>query len=223
MMNSSLLISSPHISALDVNQIFDQKHTVLYAETTRDALDLIAEKRFSLLIMNASPTSSPMAVSDCKSLRMASPQSALIVTAFDPPIEFQEEILEAGADDFVEMPCPVSKLKTRIESALRLVTHDSRSVLRAGDLELDAAAGTVRKGPREIHLFPMEFKLLEFFMNHPNQVFTSNALWQRVWHGHGSSADTVRTHIKTLRKKIDTPQVPSLIKTEYRGGYKLIS
>jgi two-component system phosphate regulon response regulator PhoB len=70
-------------------------------------------------------------------------------------------------------------------------------------------------------LHPMEFKLLQFLLSHPNQVFNAHALFQRVWQKDlGLTEDTVRTHIRTLRQKIDTKNCPSVIVTVRGHGYK---
>jgi len=73
-----------------------------------------------------------------------------------------------------------------------------------------------------VALLPKEFALLEFFLRHPNQVFSPEALLDRVWSAESeASPDTIRVHITKLRGKIDTEGQPSMIKTLHRQGYKL--
>jgi DNA-binding response OmpR family regulator len=220
-MSNLLVVSNEYIKDYDLSWLLDYEHNVMGARSTQDAMQLITERDFAVVILGASRADGTSA-SNCAHLRTAASTSALIVTATEATIEFEESMFAAGADDFLEIPCEPSKLKTHIHSALRLVTTEKRTTLRAGDIELDTAACTVKKAGELVHLFPLEYKLLEFFVGHPNQVFTSEALSQRVWHKDGAS-DTLRTHIKTLRKKITKPGCPSMIKTEYRRGYKLVT
>jgi len=71
-------------------------------------------------------------------------------------------------------------------------------------------------------LLPKEFSLLELFLRYPNQVFSGDALLERIWASESSaSVDTVRTYIKTLRKKIDVQGAVSLIRTVHGVGYCL--
>lgn len=98
------------------------------------------------------------------------------------------------------------------------------NLLQAGTITLNVNESIVIRNGDEIHLHPMEFNLLEFLLRHPNQVFTARTLHERVWRGQvnrASSSDTVRTHIKTLRKKIDIPGTKSLITSVQGRGYKL--
>ena len=95
------------------------------------------------------------------------------------------------------------------------------SVLTAKDLVLDAASSTVTKNGRELQLFPKEFSILEFFMRHPNQVFSAVQLLNHVWPSFSdSSPDSVRPYITRIRAKIDTEGQPSFIRTVHGLGYK---
>ena len=94
--------------------------------------------------------------------------------------------------------------------------------LKAADIELDPGQVKVFKANQEIHLLPKEFALLELFLRYPTQVFSAESLLDRVWNTDSSaSLDTVRTYIKTLRKKIDTNPKDSLIRTVHGVGYSL--
>jgi len=69
----------------------------------------------------------------------------------------------------------------------------------------------------------MVAKLLEFFMRHPGQFFTAEALLERVWHDETvTQMETVRAHIKLLRRSVDVPGAPSHIQTERHRGYRLM-
>ncbi len=113
--------------------------------------------------------------------------------------------LSTGADDYVVKPFSIPELIARISALLRrsspqLVT----SVLRAGDLELDRTSHRVRRGGREVHLGPTEYRLLEYLMRHPGRVYSREQLLDGVW-GNDVYVDerTVDVHVGRLRKAIN--------------------
>ncbi len=96
-------------------------------------------------------------------------------------------------------------------------------VLRAGNITIDPATGTAWRDDQELKLRPMVQKLLEFLLRHPGQFFTAEALLQRVWHDDSlASLDTVRAHVKLLRRSVDLPGEPSIVQTERNRGYRLV-
>lgn len=132
-----------------------------------------------------------------------------------------QEGLDAGADAYVVQPFKLSDLAAQIRALLRRPALRSERVLLSGDIAVNTLAGTVTKNDELIHLHPMEFKLLQFLLRHPNQVFNAHAIFERVWQkDSGQLEDTVRTHIRTLRQKIDSDGVPSIITTVRGLGYK---
>lgn len=113
--------------------------------------------------------------------------------------------LATGADDYVVKPFSIPELLARVQALLRrsspqLVT----SVLKAGDLELDRTSHRVRRGGREVHLGPTEYRLLEYLMRHPGRVYSREQLLDGVW-GNDVYVDerTVDVHVGRLRKAIN--------------------
>jgi DNA-binding response OmpR family regulator len=160
----------------------------------------------------------------CRRFRESGGTAPVLVMTDQESSEERQLVLEAGADDYVGKPLVLSELTSRVRALLRRTMNMNTlpNVLRVGDLVLIPEASTAAKNGRELHLTPIEFNLLELFMRHPNKVFSPEALWQRIWPGTSVSyADTVRTHIKTLRKKLDDPDKPSAIKNVRGRGYKL--
>jgi DNA-binding response OmpR family regulator len=134
--------------------------------------------------------------------------------------EDKEKGLDSGADDYLTKPFDSRELLARVRALLRRPHSLSGVTLKAGDLELDPIACSVKKRGEEIHLRPKVYSLLEFFMRHPNQVFSADALLQRVWLDEDDvSLDSVRTHIKLMRQSVDAEA--ALIKTVRNKGYKL--
>lgn len=129
--------------------------------------------------------------------------------------------LDAGADAYLVKPFSLSDLEAQLRALMRRPSMRSEKILISGNVAIDTQAGTVKKNDDIVHLHPMEFKLLQFLFRHPNQVFSTHALFERVWQKQaGQLEDTVRTHIRTLRQKLDTDNNNSIIKTVRGLGYK---
>jgi two-component system phosphate regulon response regulator PhoB len=129
--------------------------------------------------------------------------------------------LSTGADDYIVKPFSVPELLARVRALLRRTkpAHIA-TLLTAGDMELDRETHRVRRGGRELHLGPTEFRLLEFLMQSPGRVFSREHLLNAVW-GHDVYIDerTVDVHVGRLRKAINLPRQPDPIRTVRGAGY----
>jgi len=130
--------------------------------------------------------------------------------------------LDAGADAYLVKPFRLDDLAAMLRALLRRPALRAKRVLKLGNIALDTETGVVTRNDFPVHLFPMELRLLQFLMSHPNQVFTSAEITEEVWHkkDFGIKEDTVRTHIRTLRKKIDSEGCKSIIINVRGFGYK---
>jgi two-component system phosphate regulon response regulator PhoB len=131
--------------------------------------------------------------------------------------------LDTGADDYIVKPFTMTELMARIRAVLRRIRPglaDDR--IRHGDLVIDRAAHRVKRGAREVHLGPTEFRLLDYLMQHPGRVFSREQLLDAVW---GSDvyveARTVDVHIGRLRKALNDTAEADPIRTVRSAGYSL--
>ena len=132
--------------------------------------------------------------------------------------------LDTGADDYITKPFSTTELLARIRAVLRRIRPGlADDVLTCGDIEINRAAHTVKRGGKELHLGPTEFRLLDYLMQRPGRVFSREQLLDSVW---GSDvyveARTVDVHIGRLRKALNKFSEIDLIRTVRSAGYSLV-
>jgi two-component system phosphate regulon response regulator PhoB len=133
------------------------------------------------------------------------------------------EGLEAGADDYMHKPFSTRELITRVRALLRRsVNHATSAVLQAGRLTLDPDAHRVQVENEVIDLAQTEFRLLHFFISHPDRVFSRAQLLDHVWGvNHFVDERTVDVHILRLRKALRAHGIDDLIDTVRGAGYRM--
>ena len=140
------------------------------------------------------------------------------------------QALDAGADDYLVKPFGVGELLARVRVQLRRHGgggNDADPVLRFGDIAVDRALRRVSRqtpeGSEELHLTPIEYRLLQELSGAPGRVLTHQHLLKAVWGpGHAEDVHYVRVHMANLRKKIEAdPNRPQWLLTEAGVGYRL--
>jgi two-component system phosphate regulon response regulator PhoB len=129
---------------------------------------------------------------------------------------------DAGIDDYVVKPFSPRELLARIKAVLRRGHADTEGQgLTAGQLVLDRSAKKASIAGEALSLGPIEFRLLEFFMLHPERVYSREQLLDRVWGGNVYVEDrTVDVHIRRLRKSISILNHDAMIQTVRGAGYR---
>ncbi len=139
------------------------------------------------------------------------------------------EALDAGADDYLTKPFSVDELLARIRVALRRVQfmqeHGTlnESIFENGDLKIDYAAGCVFIGKEEIHLSPIEYRLLCLLAHNIGKVLTHNLILKEIWQNTlPNDTPTLRVYMATLRKKVEPLLGQKLIQTHVGIGYRMM-
>jgi DNA-binding response OmpR family regulator len=131
--------------------------------------------------------------------------------------------LDLGADDYVVKPFALAELLARIRALLRREAGGDDAVLEVGELSLDIARRTARRGGRDLRLTNKEFGVLEYLMTRPGRVVSSEDLLEHVWDEHTDPfTQTVRVTVGTLRRKISAEGESALIETVIGRGYRLL-
>ena len=134
--------------------------------------------------------------------------------------------LEAGVDDYVVKPFSARELLARIRAVMRRSREDDEDgSVQVGALRIDGAAHRVfaqtADAPTPVHIGPTEYRLLHFFMTHPERVYTRSQLLDHVWGGSVYVEErTVDVHIRRLRKTLEPHMLDPMVQTVRGAGYR---
>jgi len=138
------------------------------------------------------------------------------------------QALDKGADDSLTRPFSVAELLARIRAVQRrlqypAVSSEEQAVFNNGDLKIDYASSVVTLGEKQLHLTPIEYKLLCLLAKNVGKVLTHSYIIDHIW-GNGIESDIVslRVYMTGLRKKLKTDKEESLIQTHIGIGYQMI-
>jgi two-component system phosphate regulon response regulator PhoB len=138
--------------------------------------------------------------------------------------EEQDKIsgLEGGADDYITKPFSPRELLARIQAVMRRAApQGGEDVVEVPGLKIDDSSHRVSSGDREISLGPTEYRLLHFFMTHPERVFSRGQLLDRVWGGNTYVEErTVDVHIRRLRRALEPYSLDGHVQTVRGAGYR---
>jgi two-component system phosphate regulon response regulator PhoB len=182
----------------------------------------LAENAYDLVVLDwMLPGVSGLEI--CRRLRAREPTRTMPVIMLTARGEEGERVrgLSVGADDYVVKPFSVPELMARVRALLRRSRPERiAQKLTAGDIDVDRETRRVRRGSRDVHLGPTEFRLLEYLLERPGRVFSRSQLLDGVW-GHSIEIDerTVDVHVGRLRKALSRGRERDPIRTVRGSGY----
>ncbi|MBX9949769.1 MAG: response regulator transcription factor [Candidatus Obscuribacterales bacterium] len=208
------------IASLVVDCLKAQNYLVDHLVNGSEALDRLKFFEYDLIILDWKLPGTE-GVEVCNQFRARGGKTPCMILTGMRELENKEQGLDAGADDYLTKPFQPRELTARIRALLRRPAMAETHMLVARDLELDTITHIVTKAGQEVQLLPKEFALLEFLMRHPRQVFSAEALIDRVWSSDSEATGTaVRINVNRLRRKIDSSDQESCIRTIHGVGYR---
>jgi len=201
----------------------NQEYELVEAPTAREGLAQAAGRNPEIILLDLGlPDSDGLTVT--RQLREWSTTPIIVISARGQERD-KIAALDAGADDYLTKPFGVGELLARMRVALRhaRATEGGEPVFEAGGVRVDLARRQVFRGAEEVHLTPLEYKLLAVLVKHAGKVLTHRQLLKEVW-GINAINQThyLRVYITQLRHKLEAdPTQPRLLTTEPGVGYRL--
>jgi DNA-binding response OmpR family regulator len=187
----------------------------------KEALDRLNEKKYDIIILDLMlPSVDGLEL--CRKIRSEGKnrETPIIVLTALGDEDTKVKGFSAGADDYVTKPFSVKELLARIEAVLRRVGYSKKDILEFEGIVENKKSKTVTVDGKPIYLTKTELQLLEFFLEHPEQLFTREELLENIWGSdHNETTRTVDVYISRLRKKLG--EKGKFLKTLPRLGYKL--
>ncbi|MCA9817800.1 MAG: response regulator transcription factor [Candidatus Obscuribacterales bacterium] len=198
-----------------------ENHVVDHLDDGQEAISHLKIYEYDVVVLDVGlPGMSGIEV--IRTYRQAGGKTPVIFLTGKDSIDDKMTGLDSGGDDYLTKPFNVKELSARIRALLRRTPDVNKDSLTYHDISMDTSTRTVKRGTRDVKLSAKEFALLEFLMRHPEQVFSAQALIDRVWTSYSDvSPESVRTYVTRLRSKIDDKDKPTIIQSLYGAGYKL--
>lgn len=227
-----IIEDDPDIRTIIKQLLSGENYQVSEAESAEEGLPLLEEDTDLVILDIMLPNMSGL--SACEIIREKSNVPVLFLTARSQ--ESDKLIgLMAGGDDYLPKPFSYAELLGRIKALLRRYRvyrgkdggtgkkKEENHLLRFGDLSLDTSFNHVEKGGEPRTLSDIEYRMLRLMMQHPNQIFSAQMLYETIWNEpyFYTCSNTVMVHIRKIRKAIeDDPNNPKRIRTIWGRGYQ---
>lgn len=198
-----------------------ENHTTETTHDGKDGLHRILSYSYDLIICDWMLPSMP-GIEICKEYRKAGGNALFLMLTGRTAASDIHAGLDSGADDYLGKPFHTRELLARIRAMLRRSAKPAtEKILRCGNLEFDPSTLTVTRSGEIVKLSKKEIGLLTMFLKNPQRVFSLDQLRTLWTDSPDASEDTVRAHIKTLRKKLHDDNEPKIIVNVHGQGYRL--
>lgn len=225
---SILIVDDDHeIADLVGIHLKGEGYNVYKAYNGKDALDIFDREEIDLAILDVM-----MPIMDgnevCGKIREKSTIPIIMLSAKDSESDKVSGLVN-GADDYVTKPFNTRELIARVKSQLRRyqnfggVESKNNGVVDIENLWMEKSSHQVKAYGKDVKLTPIEFDILFLMASHPNTVFSTDEIFERVWKEKSfEMSNTVMVHIRRIREKIEAdPRKAQIIKTVWGVGYKI--
>ncbi|ALF59514.1 phosphate regulon transcriptional regulator PhoB [Psychrobacter urativorans] len=226
MHNELILIveDEPAISEMIVMTLEMAGFECLQAADIPEAHQQVVDHRPALILLDWMLPGQKSGIDFCRMLKKDELLSEIPVIMLTAKSEEDNKVfgLDAGVDDYITKPFSTRELVSRIKAVLRRSNALSADKpIEVGNLSLDAKSQRVTADSKTVELGPTEYRLLAFFMSHPERAYTRAQLLDQVWGSNVYIEDrTIDVHIRRLRKLLQPYDCDTLIQTVRGTGYR---
>ena len=219
-MRIRLVEDEDRIASFMTKGLSAEGNTVERASTVSEGLHMALSREYDLLILDLMlPDGDGRQI--LGRVRATDSDVPVLIVSAVGEIDDKVDLLDAGANDYLTKPFAFAELAARVRALTR--SGQARSdVLMADGLELDTKSRVATRGPVHVDLPAREFALLEYLMRHQGQVLTRQQLLNAVWgFDFDTDSNVVDVYVSYLRRKLDKPDLPSIIETVRGAGYRV--
>lgn len=158
----------------------------------------------------------------CKEVRTKNIKTPVLMLTARSTVEDKVAGLDSGADDYLTKPFSFIELRSRVHALIRRSKQEAISVYTMADLQLDSLRHRVSRVGKNIQLTPKEFSVLEFLMQHKDEVVTRTMIIEHIWdYTFEGMSNVVDVFIAAIRRKVDKGAKVKLLHTVHGVGYKI--
>ncbi len=192
--------------------------------TADDGLAYAQTENYDVIVLDRMLPGGQDGLEICRTIRKAGNSTPVLMLTAKGELEDKVTGLDGGADDYLVKPFEFDELLARVRALVRRPTKAVGLTITNGPLVINTASKQVTVDGQPVKLSKKEYALLEYLAHHPDQVTSKDQLIEHVWDFESDILpNTVEVFIRSLRKKIDQPDSPSLIDTIRGFGYRLRS
>ncbi|WP_456272451.1 response regulator transcription factor [Bacillus sp. AK031] len=224
----NILVCDDDRAIVDAIEIYleNEGYTVLKAFNGMEAIEVIRENETHLIIMDIMMPK----MDGIRATMKIREENNIPLIMLSAKSEDSDKIigLNLGADDYITKPFNPLELIARVKSQLRRYTtfgglETKSSVYQTGGLMVDDESKTITVDGEEVHLTPVQYKILKLLISNTGRVFSIEEIYEKVWNEPAHSPEnTVSVHIRKIREKIEiNPKEPKYLKVVWGVGYKV--
>ena len=200
------------------DQINAEGHSVDWVKRLDDAREYLACAAYDLVLLDLMLPDG-LGLPFLRDLRERGDVTPVIILTALDQISDRIEGLNAGADDYMVKPFDLSELSARLAAVARRYSGNPNPLVSIGDIEVDLAARTVRRGGKLLPLTAREWVLFEGFVQHPGQILSKAQLEERLYAFDTEvESNTIEVHVSRLRKKLGRDKIETVRGMGYRLG-----